>query len=553
MLPFCLGLSLVATTVLSRVQPECSTVPLYEEGRPRPNPCREGSDRPTVVNLQDDWTPGALGEEGLTPPPSYRARFVALANEQFGEGSDWESAKSDRYFELFGIFPSLGIIRARLLDEDRHRCHASVDDAGLRGNSSTAPAITAAQAHLRCERLLVGGRDGVLDGATQAALRLYQRRHMLPSAATLDRETRQTMTTDSRELDFRTLLRALRERVVAATGLIEDGSARNAPEPILGRWIESQEYRTVLRPAPIPDGAPDLIARATEAAAVALGWLSPGAATEAIARPLPPLVALRLPPLPAYHGPAMRLRAEIDRGDVWTSFPLDAEGHRRPSPARRRPCLTLFAATDEGEVALVRWPTTIGAWKAEKTGDDEETLRYKPSPTGRWYWRELVAGPAWLPPPTTPDRELVQRRGGAWIADVDGVGPGYRSAFGLAALLHQRPVTTGAQPAYFDFGIRTHGSGNYRSILRGASHGCHRLFNHLALRLGSFVLAHEDHEPRGETIEHFSRTLHWKGHTIHLRVRSRGYVYRLKSPIPVDVLPGRIVRSRPAAPASHQP
>jgi len=552
-------LFVAASTIVSRAPEECPPVPLYERGQTHEQVC--GAAHATIVSLADDWAPGVFGDPA-DRPPAYRARFVALANERLGDGADWASARSDRYFELFGVSPSFSVIRARLLDDERHRCHAAIDDAPLLLTAGSAgaraaadkAAIATAQAHLRCERMLAGGRPGVFDGATATALKLYQRRHMLPSPGSMDRETRQALATDSRELDFRTLLRALRERVVDATGLIEDGSARNAPEPVLGRWIESGEYRTILRAEPLPTGAPDLIARATEAAAVALGWTSPEAATRLLERPLPPQVALRLPPLPPYHGETMRLRAEIDRGDVWTSFPLDAEGQPRPSPARRRPCLTLFAATDEGEVALVRWPTTIGAWKPEKIGRDQETLRYKPSPTGRWYWRELVAGPAWLPPPTTPDRELVHRNAqGAWTIDEEGVGPGYRSAFGLAALLHQRPVASRADTSYFDFGIRTHGSGNYRSILRGSSHGCHRLFNHLALRLGSFVLAHTEHEPRGEMAENFARTLHWKGHTFHLRVRSRGYLYLLKEPIPVDVLPGRIVRSRPLPAATPAP
>ena len=555
MLPLGPGLLVLASTIVSRVPGDCDTVPFYEQGQPHGQICPDSAAHVTVVNLADDWAPGVFGEP-QDQPAAYRARFVALANERFDEGTDGKSTSRDRYFELFGIFPSFGTIRARLLDEQRHDCHAAVDDAALRslkttlGAGAAAPsqsaAIAAAQAHLRCERMLVGERPGVFDAPTRVALQLYQRRHMLPSPGTLDRETRQTLTTGSRELDFRTLLRALRERVVDATGLIEDGSARNAPEPILGRWIESEEYRTPLRPAPGDGGAPDLIARATEAAAVALGWTTPESAADALAHERPARAALRLPSVPDYHGPAMRLRAEIDRGDVWTSFPLDAEGRRRPSPARRRACLTLFALTPGGEVPLVRWPTTIGAWKPEKGDGDDEVLRYKPSPTGRWYWRDVIAGPAWLPPPTTPDRELVQRRAqGDWAADTDAIGPGYRSAFGLAALLHQRPVPSHGETAYFDFGIRTHGSGNYRSVLRGTSHGCHRLFNHLALRLGSFVLAHADHEAEGEMVEHFSRALHWKGHTFRLRVHSRGYLYRLKDPIPVDVLPGRIVHSRP--------
>lgn len=219
---------------------------------------------------------------------------------------------------------------------------------------------------------------------------------------------------------------------------------------------------------------------------------------------------------------------------------------------KNRPTFTLFARTPEGDVALVRWPTTIGAWKEEKVDEDAVALRYKASPVGRAYWRDLVAAPAWFPPPTTPDRELV--RWGAddgWAPDEDAVGPGYRSAYGLVALLHFRALEGGdGAEELSDMAIRTHGSGNYRSILRGSSHGCHRLFNHLAIRLGSYLLAHHGHEREGVIAEGYSRTLHWKGQILKLRVAGRGYRYELQPPIPVDVLPGRRVGThpRPAAP-----
>ena len=376
-------------------------------------------------------------------------------------------------------------------------------------------------------------------------------------------ETRDTFLADSRELDFRTLLRALRERVVDASGLVEDGSVLNAWEPILGRFIDSSEYRHVLRSTPLEHGASDLISRATEAAARALDWTSPEAASRALVTMPLGRVAVRLPPVPAYHAKPVRLRAEIDRGDVWISYPFDAEGRPRPSPVKNRPTFTLFVETDAGEIPLVRWPTTIGAWKAEKLDDDGEALRYKASPVGRWYWRDLVAAPAWFPPPTTPDRELM-RRGpdGRWVPDEAGVGPGYRSAYGLVALFHHRAIaTSGGGIEYADIEIRTHGSANYRSILRGSSHGCHRLFNHLAIRLGNFVLASTEHTRHGLIDQRYGRVLHWKGRTFRLRAESRGYRYELVAPIPVDVLPGRRVRSKaipvvpaaPGAPAAPQP
>jgi hypothetical protein len=61
----------------------------------------------------------------------------------------------------------------------------------------------------------------------------------------------------------------------------------------------------------------------------------------------------------------MDLRAEIDRGEVVLARPkLDKEGHKKwKSPVSDRPTLTLYARVGKGEVALGRWPTTIGGWR----------------------------------------------------------------------------------------------------------------------------------------------------------------------------------------------
>lgn len=552
----------VAVPAPTRVTGECSPIPIMEKGAAAGSVCADRAGPGfAVVDLADDWAPRIFSE---TPDrrQAYRATYLNLANERAGDAG--ETARRDRYYELFGIAPSLSVVRGRLLDRNRHACHAGVDDAPLRATSRTlapaelaAPATAAArqaavsivQRHLVCDGLLADvAHPGELDAATRDALALYQRRHMLPSRAVVDAETRATLLTDSRELDFRSLLRVLRERVVEATGLVEDGSALNAWEPVLGRFIDSDEYRHELRAQPLPSGAPDLVARATETAARALGWTSPDAAASTLALWSARTVAIRMPPPPAYHAANIELRAEIDRGDVWTAYPRDAEGRPRPSPVKRRPTFVLYAKTAAGDVALVRWPTTIGAWKDEKLDDESVALRYKASPVGRFYWRDLVAAPAWFPPPTTPDRELVHRdASGRWTADEDAVGPGYRSAYGLVALLHNRAIVTSGGPAVFhDVEIRTHGSGNYRSILRGSSHGCHRLFNHLAVRLGGFLLAHTETIRQGTIDQRYARTLHWKGRSVKLRVETRGYRYELVSPIPVDVLPGRVIRAKAA-------
>jgi len=545
--------------------PLCTPAVGYDRGRTTGALCVESAGRQgfTVVDLSDDWAPFVFSET-VEAPQSYRSTYVALANEQAPPSAP--AAAVESHLELFGIFPSLRVMRARLLDEDRHRCHDAVDAAPLAA-LQVAPlphrprsvatrlrldraGIRVVQAHLRCERLLdARARDGSHDRWTRRALRAYQRKQMVFSRpGALDVETRAALLTSSRELDFRALLRVLRERVVDAAGLIEDGSARGAWEPILGRFLDPAEYRRVPGSDAWSEGAPDLISRATESAARALGWWSPQAAVDFFrAQGIPPVatparVALPLPPPPSYHGQNMELRAVIDRGD--------AAGRARPH--RRRPTLVLFARHQERDIPLVRWPTTTGGWQNQQLPDGTIQREEKKSPLGRWYWRDLLVAPAWLPPPTTPDRELVITRSGRAEINLETMGPGYRSAYGLVALLHHRgwPARDGGPPTLVDAEqIRTHGSGNYRSVLRGESHGCHRLFNHLALRLGSFLLQHRAHTRHGVVAGRYVRRIDWGGQELMIELTTRGYRYELTPPVPLIVRP-RLERVEPAGPPS---
>ena len=81
----------------------------------------------------------------------------------------------------------------------------------------------------------------------------------------------------------------------------------------------------------------------------------------------------------------MDLRAEIDRGEVVLARPkLDKDGHKKwHPPVSDRPTLTLYARVGKGEVALGRWPTTIGGWKTIEKSDGSTALKYKESVTGR--------------------------------------------------------------------------------------------------------------------------------------------------------------------------
>jgi hypothetical protein len=214
----------------------------------------------------------------------------------------------------------------------------------------------------------------------------------------------------------------------------------------------------------------------------------------------------------------------------------------------QRPVITLYATHEGQEVALVRWPTTIGGWKTERAPGGGLGMSYKESPVGDRIWRDVIASPAWLPPPSTPNEDMVRRVPGVgYRANRALFGPSYRSAYGMVMLMHHRemPNRDDDDPARFqDEGIRVHGSVSYRSIVRGTSHGCHRLYNHLAVRLASFVLGHRAHQRHGSLAVRYARRFNYRGSFINFRIESRGYRYELTPPVPITVLEGTVRGSR---------
>ena len=570
--------------------------------------------------------PVVSGEEESGHQP-YLPIFRALANDQLGTGPTWSQAREDQYFELYGIPPTLSVLHRRLAGDERHACHDAIapdaiagleqtvkEEPASRGRArkrqasallrqldhqrkrrglasldelaaerryyaravkrarilqNTVDAITAAQKHLVCDGLLQlrPGDEGIYNWRTAAAMGAFQRRHMLMADDDLGEHTRAALVADSREHDFRAALRLLRERVVAATGLIEDGSAREEWGTVMGLHLDSPAYRTATGHPVLSGGAPDLISQATDRAARALGWTSLDAVRSFLdaqvggnpsdkENGLTLRVAVELPPLPSYHTDHMELRVVIDRGDVDYDFPNWGTRGCQAFRVQRLPTLTVYAVTghnrdgsgtgdsDEGdrrEVALVRWHTTIGGWNRERLASGWLAMRYKNSDVGPRVWRDIIAAPTWHPPKSTPDDDLTRRSNGRRQVKYDTLGPSYRSAYGLVMMIHHQVADKKSGTVYWDQGIRTHGSANYLSIRRGCSHGCHRLFNHQVLRLASFLLRHRPFVRHGVMKAWYSRTLRVGSRTETVRLRTRGYRYELTPPVPVEVTRGRIV------------
>jgi hypothetical protein len=254
--------------------------------------------------------------------------------------------------------------------------------------------------------------------------------------------------------------------------------------------------------------------------------------------------AIKLPPLPAYYAEHMELSIVVDRGDVWYDLPFDAEGNFKLPMRKRYPSLTLMVTHEGKTFPIARWRTTIGGWRSDQATNGYEYYRYKMSDVGPRVIRQIVSGPVWVAPPSTPIRSLVKGKiingAAAKVVNYDELGPGYLSAYGVVAGYFVTPGLNGRPD--FDNGVRAHGSSDYLSIYspQGYSHGCHRLPNHIAVRLYSFILAHRKKTVLGDQPLGFSRQF-LQGETVYeMRIPSRGYAYQLDPPLPVKVLEGTI-------------
>ncbi|MFH2009979.1 MAG: hypothetical protein ABI333_25510 [bacterium] len=573
-------------------------VSLFEQGRERQVEAawarRNGY---TIIDFSDDYTPYPFTEQ--TPghadrkPNTYRARYVDLANDRTDRDGRPLAAGRRNYLELYGIPPSFGAIARRFRDDQANQqCFAAVDRAAIDGldrsihyisgrkaerrflrqaqswdqevkrllrrhrlrdvaeaearglgtqairaqrlTAARVRAIRAAQKRLACEGLTRDHeplRPGEVSWHHQKAMVRFEKKHMIYGWGHIWKETRSALARTPLENNHRTLLRALRERLATAIPVVEDGSV-----PL--SFANAREA-----------GHRDLVGTFAKALTQALGVQTPQKAWRFFEqRPASYFarrrVAIKLPPLPEYYGPHMDLRVVIDRGDVWYDYPYDAAGRPLPQPKSRGPRLTLYAYHRNRRLPLVRWATTIGSWRSE-VHRGCHYWKYKNSEIGDRLWKFVVAGPVWIPPPGTPPRSLVARRlvqgRVKLVAREWELGPGYASAYGLVAALHTRELRRGGQLVDEDGGIRTHGSADYMSILGRHSHGCHRLHNHLAVRLITFLLRHRRHVRLGELPIRWRFGFQYQGKRIAFQRSHKGYYYRLEPPLPVQVTRGRIL------------
>jgi hypothetical protein len=593
-------------------------VPLWKDGKPAGeiDLAKPHDARIVVLDLGEDWTPYIFSERSNPDeklvPQSYRETYLALARGEFPHDHHGARAKKDRYLELYGIPPTLGLLRTRFREAVSQDCASKVDlgplsqyerllpyvDQGKAQRDSsqflalerrlkqdmakqgvddpsrldasrlsaadkatlkqyekvapTALLIRAAQARLACEGFYppkVTYTDGALDWATNDALALFERKHMVFGWGYLSHDSVEALKQPPLEGERQSVLRVLTERGMHAGAFLEDGSPASKsdkpPRTFLG--ADGKEH-------PVPNLEQELKDDIVKAFGLqtpesTLAWLESLGDLSG-----QKLVAIEGPQPPEYYSSNMDLSVVIDRGDVWYEFPYDDKGNERFQPVLRRPTLTVYTEYLGQKIVLARYGTTVGGWRTELI-DGVEWWKYKGSPVGPRVWKQIVAAPVWLAPPGTPIKTLLTRDFNSktgYSINWHELGPSYASAYGLVAAYHSRfkEGEDGEVELQGDEGIRTHGSVDYMSIMDRHSHGCHRLHNHIAVRLMSFVLAHRPHRRVGETPVDYKNTVDNNAENpaddseYVIEIKKTGYSFRLERPVPVEVLTGHIVGRR---------
>jgi len=442
------------------------------------------------------------------------------------------AARIERYRRGQARLRAVRAVQARLICEGL--LSPRDDNMGTLEGFPNPPAMVRRRQSRRASHAHV---PGLFDLATNQALAAWERKNDVFGWGFLGGETLAALQRPQMDLHFETFRRILMERLSDAAGILEDGSAAGGKSPATYKDASGKEHPV---PNLIGDYADALMAdlkvRTPDDVAIFLRRVgSEGLATLH--------VAYRTGPLPPYYGPHMELSVEIDRGDVWYDFPFDDSGKPITQQRVNFPTLTVFVDWQKQKIPLVRWRTTIGSWRSETHANGKVYYKYKNSDVGPRIWQEIVASPVWIPPESTPAKDLLTRKtldrdvGPVTVVNTDVMGPGFQSAYGLVLAIHHRK----SGKNLFDNQIRTHGSDDYTSIARRFSHGCHRLVNNRAVRMFDFILRRRPFERVGNQPLNLRKRFTYEDKQYEYLLDTRGYYYELKQPIPVLVTEGRVM------------
>src|SRR5579884_1096122 len=283
--------------------PRLQPVPLWKDGKPagEVDLARPHDARIVVLDLGEEWVPYIFTERSSPDqepiPQSYRATYLALARGDFPNDHHGKRAKKDRYLELYGILPTLTLLRTRFREAVSQDCASKVDlepldhyehlllpvdggraqrdsrqflaverqlkqamdtqgvdapsklDAARLGAADraalkqyekmapTALLVRAAQARLACEGFYppnVAHTDAAFDWVTSDALALFERKHRVFGWGVLSHDSVEALKQPPLEGERQTVLRVLTERGMHAGGFLEDGSPPDKPRTFRG-------------------------------------------------------------------------------------------------------------------------------------------------------------------------------------------------------------------------------------------------------------------------------------------------------------------------------
>jgi hypothetical protein len=555
-----------------------------------------------IIDLRDQWTPYIFkthkNPEGEQLEHAYREIFVNLANDKGNNQGQPIGDDEYNFLEVFGIPPSFNVLWHRVNREINDACYREVDYEKIQASKSirfgskssqrryrkrvkraesvveramnkyvvdsyedllkVAPkyksevkelrkyqtqieAIRNIEKRLTCDlhnHPRYHHKEERLDQGLRLAIRRFQRKHKLYEYANLKSDSIDALATPAHVSNFNSFRRAVTERIIEVAGILEDGTVnrKGTLKTYLGKDGQRHEVR-------------NLIKEFTDASLTQLNLDDPYKVREFFKRHEKEdfkwmRVGVHFPDKPEYYSKHMDFSIVVDRGDIWYDPPFNAKGKKIKQRRRRLPKFKLYTTYNDERVQLIHWPTTIGGWRTEIAKNGHVYYKYKNSDVGSRVIRNIISGPVWVPPKSTPLKSLAKRRyinGRAQnVVNYEEMGPGYLSAYGLVAGYFVIPGRNGR--ADYDKGIRAHGSSDFMSILSPErfSHGCHRLKNDHAVRLYSFILQHRNRIVHGDQkIRHEREFLH-REEVFQVRVLTRGYKYELQPPIPVEVLEGRV-------------
>ena len=355
--------------------------------------------------------------DGQPLPNRYRRIFLGLANDQLDEDGEPLAPGSKNYLELYGIFPSMSVLRARFVEDEQHPCHdqesadaldavetvtyvapadlkqderrlatirEELETARKKAHLADARRARRAAARVRAQgeaaraargreaghgggreaphlRGAAGGKGkahhqpGIYDDAMRLAVRRFQQKHMIYEANYLRRKTVDALARPLLDNDYDALVRALRERVVDAAG---DRRGR------LG--VEDAQPRRRVREG----RAASSCSSADAQAALAFFKRHPARRVQAAARRRSS--CRRAPTTTPTTWTSRSSSIAATSGTTCRSTTTGTTSRSRARSTRRSRCTRRSGGK---LIALARWRTTIGGWRAEQAS---ERLRVLP-------------------------------------------------------------------------------------------------------------------------------------------------------------------------------